>query len=334
MKSIFTNLNNINTTHLAGASLSLWFVLNISTLILNKYIYSSLYFYYPITLTAIHMLLCWVGSVFVLKVYKLIPLIQISWSSQFFNILILSILFCSNIVFGNVSLRWVPVSFMQTVKSSVPLFTVILQTLFFSKRFSRDTYLSMIPIVGGVCLASVSEVNFNQAGFIAALASSVLSAIFAIVSGLILTQQMNAVNLLYYMSPISFCLLFPIAAFTEFESIQSEWALYGESRPVVILALSGVIAFLLNTFTFLVIKFTSPLTYTVSGNLKVVLSITISILIFKNETNFLNIVGCAIAVIGVIWYSQIRYEASKPKVIEVSNLLDSNEIDKEKLLPK
>ncbi|EFA85982.1 hypothetical protein PPL_01215 [Heterostelium album PN500] len=91
------------------------------------------------------------------------------------------------------------------------------------------------------------------------------------------------------------------------------WDGYGTVRPLLILIASGIIAFLLNVFTFLVIKYTSPLTYTVSGNLKVVLSITISILIFKNEVNFLNAIGCGIAIIGVIWYSQIRYEASRPK---------------------
>ncbi|KAM9975843.1 hypothetical protein ACTFIW_013235 [Dictyostelium discoideum] len=348
MKSIISNINNIDNNHLAGGALGLWFILNISTLILNKYIYSSLYFYYPITLTTIHMFVCWIGSVAVLRVYKLIPLIAVQWSGkQFINIMILSILFCSNIVFGNVSLRWVPVSFMQTVKSSVPLFTVILTTLFFSNiggkktTFTRGTYLSMIPIVGGVCVASLSEVNFNQAGFVAALASSILSAVFAIVSGLILTQQMNAVNLLYYMSPISCCLLFPLSAFMEWNAIANEWPLYGESKPIVILLLSGLIAFLLNTFTFLVIKLTSPLTYTVSGNLKVVLSISISILVFKNETNFFNVLGCAIAIMGVVCYSNIKYEESKSKLeqqqqqsLKQLESIYEEKLDKESLLSK
>ncbi|KAK5578337.1 hypothetical protein RB653_008007 [Dictyostelium firmibasis] len=348
MKSILSNISNIDNNHLAGISLALWFILNISTLILNKYIYSSLYFYYPITLTAIHMFICWIGSVVVLRVYKLIPLVAVQWrSKQSINIIILSILFCSNIVFGNVSLRWVPVSFMQTVKSSVPLFTVILTSLFFSNiggkkvTFTRGTYLSMIPIVGGVCVASLSEVNFNQAGFIAALASSILSAVFAIVSGLVLTQQMNALNLLYYMSPISCAILFPLGAFMELEAIINEWPLYGEGKPILILLLSGLIAFLLNTFSFLVIKLTSALTYTVSGNLKVVLSISISILIFKNETNFFNVLGCAIATMGVIWYSNIKYE-EKIKLEQQQQQLSlkqlesvyEDKLDKETLLSK
>ncbi|KAF2075908.1 hypothetical protein CYY_002799 [Polysphondylium violaceum] len=311
IESIIGLANRSNTNHVAAFSLAFWFVLNISTLILNKFIFSTLLFSYPITLTAIHMLICSIGSILVLRVYKLVPLIEINYSEQFSKILLLALLFCSNIVFGNVSLRWVPVSFMQTIKSSVPLFTIVIQILFFKKTFSTKTYLSMIPIVGGVCLASVSEVNFNQAGFLAALIASIITALLAIASGMILDKQMNAVNLLYYMTPPSFIMLLPLAFFTEFQSIKTDWVYYGEAQPALILILSGVIAFLLNIFTFLVIKFTSALTYTVSGNLKVVLSITISVLIFKNEVNFLNGIGCCVAIIGVIWYSQIRYEAGR-----------------------
>lgn len=36
-------------------------------------------------------------------------------------------IFCVNIILGNVSLRYIPVSFMQTIKSLVPAFTVVLQ---------------------------------------------------------------------------------------------------------------------------------------------------------------------------------------------------------------
>lgn len=266
-------------------------------------------FNYPLSLTAVHMATCGIGAFLVLRVFKVFPLQQISWNEQTTKVLPLSILFCSNIVLGNISLRWVPVSFMQTVKSSVPAFTVFLQVIFFKKTFSQDTYLSLIPIVGGVGLASWAEVNFNRLGFYSALIASVITALMAIMSGILLTQQLNAVNLLYYMAPWSFVMLLPLAYLSEFESIRDEWSLYGEPEPIVVLIISGVIAFLLNIFTFLVIKYTSPLTYTVSGNFKVVLSITISVMIFKNEITFWNGLGCAVAVVGVMWYNHIRYTA-------------------------
>jgi len=133
----------------------------------------------------------------------------------------------------------------------------------------------------------------------------------AIVSGVLLTQQLDAVNLTYYLAPFSFVMLLPFAAYLEFPLIRTEWEYYGAYQPVLILIMSGIIAFLLNVFTFYVIKFTSPLTYTVAGNFKVVLSITISVLIFKNEVTIMNGLGCAVAIIGVMWYNHIRYQANK-----------------------
>jgi len=289
----------------------MWFVMNISTLILNKYIFTSLQFTYPFTLTAVHMGTCFIGAVLTLKVFKLIPFISINWTDCFQKILPLATLFCANIVLGNVSLRWVPVSFMQTIKSSVPAFTVLLQVMFFHKSFSWDTYLSLLPVVGGVGVASWAEVNFVKVGFYAALVASIITALMAIVSGVILTQQLDAVNLTYYLAPFSFIMLLPLAAYLEFGDIQYKWEYYGNYEPILILIISGAIAFLLNVFTFYVIKFTSPLTYTVAGNSKVVLSITISVLIFRNEVTFLNGIGCAVALLGVMWYNHIRYTANK-----------------------
>eukprot|EP01133_Synstelium_polycarpum_P012394 gene12394-14543_t len=259
------------------------------------------------------MLICSIGSFLTLRVFELTPVVELPLMEVAKTIVPLAALFAGNIVLGNVSLRWVPVSFMQTIKSSVPLFTVALQTGFFGRRFSRNTYLAMIPIVGGVCLASLSEVNYNHSGFYAALVASIVTALFAIISGVSLGNQLNAMNLLYYMAPVALLLLAPFSIMLELGDIRDNWPKFGEITPIVVLVVSGVIAYLLNVFTFLVIKYTSPLTYTVSGNLKVVLSITISILIFKNEVSFFNGIGCAIAIVGVVWYSQIRYEASRSK---------------------
>jgi len=108
----------------------------------------------------------------------------------------------------------------------------------------------------------------------------------------------------------------PLAYWSEWADISTKWELFGETAPLLVLFLSGVIAFLLNVFTFLVIKSTSPLTYTVSGNFKVVLSITISVAVFQNEITIFNALGCAVAVVGVMWYNHIKLQENKNKNVE------------------
>eukprot|EP01112_Ceratiomyxa_fruticulosa_P012178 TRINITY_DN3361_c0_g1_i2.p1 TRINITY_DN3361_c0_g1~~TRINITY_DN3361_c0_g1_i2.p1 ORF type:complete len:328 (-),score=45.02 TRINITY_DN3361_c0_g1_i2:53-1036(-) len=307
--------------------LAVWMLMNVSTVILNKYIYQVFNFKYPFSLTGVHMAVCFIGAFILLRVTKTFPMQPISSNEITRRILPLSLLFCSNIILGNISLRWVPVSFMQTVKSSVPAFTVILQILFFNKTFSRRIYLSMIPIVGGVVVASYTEVNYNHLGFWSALLASVITALIAIVSGMILTQQLDPINLLYYMAPFSFLTLLPFIILFEYEDITTQWEFYGERQPVFLLILSGVIAFLLNVFTFLVIKCTSALTYTVAGNFKVVFSIIISVAIFRNKVTIYNGLGCAIAILGVMWYNQIKLEENRAK--EIGSFKEKEEKDTE-----
>ena len=55
----------------------------------------------------------------------------------------------------------VPVSITQTCKASQPFFNVVLAYVMYRSRFSLATYSSLVPIVVGVFMASVSEMGMN-----------------------------------------------------------------------------------------------------------------------------------------------------------------------------
>jgi len=251
------------------------------------------------------MLACWIGSLVVLHVWKLVPRIHLERSYILVRVVPLSLLFFTNIVLGNVSLRWVSVSFMQTVKASVPFFSVLLQVFCFGKNFDIKTYISLIPIVGGVMLATYTETEYNAIGFYTALIASIITALLAIVSGLILSKDLDSLNLMYYMAPISFLMLYPVAHFTEITGV-IEWYHLASSQDLVLLLISSLVAYLLNVTSFLVIYYSSALTYNIAGNFKVIFSIVISVLVFQNKITLLNAAGCAVAIIGVGYYNWIK----------------------------
>jgi len=66
----------------------------------------------------------------------------------------LSAVFCASVVAGNVSLRFIPVSFNQAVSATDPAFTALFAALLLSKREARATYAALVPIVAGTALAS------------------------------------------------------------------------------------------------------------------------------------------------------------------------------------
>jgi len=72
------------------------------------------------------------------------------------------------------SLQYVAVSFTETVKSSGPLFTVLISWLVLRERNGLYVQLSLIPIMIGLMLCSAYEISFTMIGFLAALGTNVV----------------------------------------------------------------------------------------------------------------------------------------------------------------
>lgn len=196
---------------------------------------------------------------------------------------------------------------MQTVKSSVPFFTVFLERFVLNSRQETLIYVSVLPIVGGVSLASWSEQSFELTGFLAAIIGSVVTAWLALLTAKLLQTKLDAVNLLYYMTPLSAIFLVPFALYFEGNLIWRDWiAREAQYSLLSTLLISGAVAFSLNALTFILINSTSALTYTVLGNVKVIFSIVISVLIFGNPVGWINALGCIITLAGAAWYQKLK----------------------------
>lgn len=131
-----------------------WYSSNIGVLLLNKYLLSNYGFRYPIFLTMCHMTACSLLSYIAIAWMKMVPMQTIRSRLQFLKISALSFVFCISVVFGNVSLRFLPVSFNQAVGATTPFFTAVFAYLMTLKREAWLTYVTLIPVVTGVIIAS------------------------------------------------------------------------------------------------------------------------------------------------------------------------------------
>merc|ERR1711974_335692 len=73
---------------------------------------------------------------------------------------------------GLYALKYVEVSFTETVKSTAPAFTLILSSLILGEKTSLMMKLSTLPVMVGLALCSANEASFNFDGFIFALATN------------------------------------------------------------------------------------------------------------------------------------------------------------------
>ncbi|CAN1331600.1 Probable sugar phosphate/phosphate translocator At5g05820 [Linum perenne] len=133
---------------------SSWYSSNIGVLLLNKYLLSSYGFKFPIFLTMCHMTACSLLSYIAIAWMRIVPMQTIRSRTQFFKISALSLIFCVSVVFGNVSLRFLPVSFNQAIGATTPFFTAVFAYVMTLKREAWLTYLALVPVVTGVIIAS------------------------------------------------------------------------------------------------------------------------------------------------------------------------------------
>ena len=131
-----------------------WYSSNIGVLLLNKYLLTNYGFKYPVFLTMCHMSMCSVLSYVAIACMKVVPVQHIASKTQFVKIAGLSVVFCFSVVCGNVSLRYIPVSFNQAIGATTPFFTAVFAYVMSKRRESWVTYVTLIPVVAGVIVAT------------------------------------------------------------------------------------------------------------------------------------------------------------------------------------
>ncbi|XP_034875888.1 solute carrier family 35 member E2A isoform X3 [Mirounga leonina] len=156
--------------------LTLWFFFSFCTLFLNKYILSLLEGE-PSMLGAVQML----STTFIGCVKILVPCClyqhktRLSYPPNFLMIMLfVGLMRFATVVLGLVSLKNVAVSFAETVKSSAPIFTVIMSRMILGEYTGLLVNLSLIPVMGGLALCTATEISFNVLGFSAALSTNIM----------------------------------------------------------------------------------------------------------------------------------------------------------------
>lgn len=212
----------------------------------------------------------------------------------------------------------VSVPFHQIARSTCPIFTILIYRFFYGRTYSQATYISLVPVILGVGLATYGDYYFTTIGFTLTFLGVVLSAFKTVMSNRIMTGSLAlpALEILLRMSPLAAVQSFLYAFATGEASAFSAWVAEGNLTPSYSVALlgNGLLAFLLNISSFQTNKLAGALTMTVCANLKQCLTVLLGILLFDVTVGVWNGAGMLVTLVGAAIYSKVELDSKGKKV--------------------
>ena len=154
------------------------------------------------------------------------------------------------------------VSFAHIVKASEPVVTCLLNFLFLGQVLPTSVYLTLLPIIGGVAIASMKELSFTVLALAAAMLSNVSSSARGVLSkktmsGKKIGENLDAQNLYAVLTAMSTVILLPLmlgiegtGMFSAFKNLVAAGSHTNKSLAVL-LGLGGATYYAYNEVAFL-----------------------------------------------------------------------------------
>lgn len=311
--------NPLVETLQVGSYFALWYLFNIAYNIYNKQALNVLA--YPWTVATIQMAagLAYFVPLWVLGIRKA-PKLN---ASELKTLLPIALCHTGVHVGAVIALGAGAVSFAHIVKASEPVVTCALNALLLGQILPLPVYATLLPIIGGVAIASLKELSFTWLALGSAMLSNVSSAARGVLSkktmsGKKMGENLDAQNLYAVLTAMSTLILIPAMLAMEGTSFFSAFSQvvakgeYTRKSLAMLIGLSGASYYAYNEVAFLALGKVNPVTHAVGNTIKRVVIIVASVIAFKTPMSTGSIVGSSVAIAGTLLYS-LAMNASKKK---------------------
>ena len=291
-----------------GSMFGLWYAFNVGYNVYNKHVLNTI----PELTYTVAFVQLFVGLLYVLPMWQLkmrkAPVLTNDEVKALFPIAVMHSLTHLGAV---VSLGAGTVSFTSIVKAAEPAASALLSAVLAKSFLPIPVYLTLLPVMVGVAMASLTELTFSWLSFGAAMVSNFASAARGILSKKSMNksvgENMTPINLYGVLTVMASALLLPLCLVLESNQYQSSFRRLKQSGLLKTLGvqtfLSGVFYYLYNEVAFLTLDKVSPVTHAVGNTIKRVVIIITSMLVFGTTMTQQGALGSALALVGVLLYS-------------------------------
>lgn len=289
-------------------------VSSVSIIQINKYIY--IHYGYPnMSLTCLHFIFTFIGLTVLAKLgifrIKKVPIIKM---------LPMSVSFCGFVVLTNFSLQYNSIGTYQCLKALTTPIVVLISIYYNNVTYSLKVKLTVLPIIMGIYLNSMYDFTFSYQGILIGIVGAIITSIYQVLVGKKQKDlDLNALQLLFYQAPLSALLLIMVIPFFE-PLFETNGAFYNSRtlNEIILITLSGAMAFLVNLSIYMVIGSTSVLTYNMVGYFKFILIIAFGILMYKDPLEIEQFFSFIIITLGLVFYSYFRIKETEEEKINTA----------------
>lgn len=290
-----------------------WF-LNVSTSVLIVFVNKLLMdpkkgyaFTFATTLCAFHFL----SAAFSVKLTQLL-----GWSSpaplSWKTILSFAIVANVSIASLNLSLLVNSVGFYQIAKLLIIPFVCLVELFWMKRRFTVPVVCSILVVVTGVAIVTVTDVTIKPMGLIVAAISVVSSGMQQILCGTIQRNcKLQSHQLLANTAPVQGVMLLAVGPFVD-KAVSGNWvSQYTITTPgLSVLLLSCAISVAVNISQFMCLGRFSAVTFQVLGHTKTILVLLTSWFVLHEHMSPRKLSGMMLAVTGMVAYGYLNSSSS------------------------
>jgi len=267
-----------------------------------------------LSLTLVQHLAATFCGAFAIRVLRLKPWKSMPPEAMNIGFYRLLFVYTAGFCLTNGSFGKVNASFVDTIKAGEPIATVLLTVICLpGETVTGLVFLSLLPIVSGVAISSLSDTSFNLMGFGMAMGSNLCFSARSICAKLIrssLGKQMDNANLFVHVNLYGALALLPVVVYFEGFKVFKIIAEGGEAGRMFLL--NGFFYYLNNQMNFLVLEKVDAVTHGLINCGRRVANILFAIVWFKSAVTLFNGIGITLALSGAFCYMKAKQISSRP----------------------
>lgn len=280
---------------------------SMSIIIFNKTVFSTFGFRSPVFVCLVHLSVC-LFLVVLLKAFGWIDYPDFDLR-VFKKMIPLSLCFVGNILLGLLGTKLINVPMFTTLRRLTALFILLLDYYRTGNLPSLGVATSVTLLITGAIIAGYNDLYFDLTGYCVVVLNNLATTGY-LQQTKDVKEELSSFGLLFYNSMISLPILFVWAHLTKEFNYVYNFEQLNNGFFQLFFVLAGVMAFAINLATAWCTQTNGPLTTSVTGQTKNLVTTVLGALIFEDFAyNHLLAAGIAVSITGSFLYAYIKYKA-------------------------